>query len=356
MAPNRLLPGQPVFAVQALGFAVYPIAALLLAAEYPWRGARQVVPLVLIGAAILLAMFGTGFAAAALLQGRAPAARAMLGSGFWLALSSMIALALMHATARKDRRKAPVILALALVLAAAVVAGAAAGAFDGLSLMVEYRARMPAVHAAFAQHIVLASGALALAFLATVPLGWAGFRSPRVEAAVNGVLGVLQVTPALALFGLLIPLLAALLALAPFLRSLGIGAIGPAPALVGVAIYLALPLLRGFVGGLKAADPAIVEAARAMGMTERRVTVEVRIPLGLPIIMGALRVAAVQSIGLMTLGGLIGAGGLGAVVFEGMSQLAADLILLGALPIMVLALAADAGMAAACRAIEGSSR
>jgi osmoprotectant transport system permease protein len=79
-----------------------------------------------------------------------------------------------------------------------------------------------------------------------------------------------------------------------------------------------------------------------MGMTQARITREVRLPLGLPVLAAALRVAAVQSIGLVTLGGLIGAGGLGAVVFEGMSQLAADLILLGALPIVALALLADA--------------
>ena len=138
-------------------------------------------------------------------------------------------------------------------------------------------------------------------------------------------LATVQVIPALALFGLLIPVLAALLSAVPALRSLGLGAIGPAPALIGVAVYLALPLLRGLVTGLRATDPAVVEAAQAMGMTELRITLEVRIPLGLPILMSALRVAAVQSIGLMTLGGLIGAGGLGAVVFEGMSQLAADL-------------------------------
>ena len=161
-------------------------------------------------------------------------------------------------------------------------------------------------------------------------------------------------TPAIALFGLLIPLLAGLLAAAPRLRGLGLSAIGPAPALIGVSIYLALPLLRGLVSGLRATEPAVVEAAQAMGMTEARMMIEVRVPLGLPILVGALRVAAVQSIGLMVLGGLIGAGGLGAIVFEGMSQLAPDLIVLGAIPIVGLALAVDAGMVGLNRAFGSS--
>ena len=141
-----------------------------------------------------------------------------------------------------------------------------------------------------------------------------------------------------------------------FARASGLGAIGPAPALIGVAVYLALPLLRGLVSGLRATDPGIVESAQAMGMTEMRMTLEVRIPLGLPILMSALRVAAVQSIGLMTLGGLIGAGGLGAIVFEGMSQLASDLIILGAIPIVILALIADMGLAWLSGALVGASR
>ena len=89
-------------------------------------------------------------------------------------------------------------------------------------------------------------------------------------------------------------------------------------------------------------DPAVVEAARAMGMGEGRIAAEIRVPLGLPVFAAGLRVSAVQCIGLATLGGLVGAGGLGAVVFEGMAQFAADLILLGALPVVALALFADA--------------
>jgi osmoprotectant transport system permease protein len=351
LAPNRLLPGQPIPAVQALGGTAHLIAVLVVASALGGRRpAGRVLALALVGAAIAAALIGTGLGAGTLMAGRPPAARVALGAGFWLCLSALTALAIDHAR-HAGARGGPVLVAAGLLGFVAI--GFAAGLFDDLSLAVEYRTRLAQVNAAFRQHIVLALGALALALAVALPLGWAAFRSPRVEAVANAVLGVVQVTPAIALFGLLVPLIAGLLGLAPALREIGIRAIGPTPALVGVAIYLALPLLRGLLAGLKSTDPAIVETAQAMGMSPARTIMEVRIPLGLPILFGALRLAAVQSIALMTLGGLIGAGGLGAIVFEGMSQLAADLILLGAIPIVGLALAVDWGMVAASRMLKG---
>jgi osmoprotectant transport system permease protein len=220
---------------------------------------------------------------------------------------------------------------------------------------VEYRARDGAVQAALLRHLALAGAALLLALLIAVPLAWLGFRRPRAAGAMGAAFGAVQVVPAIALFAALIPLLAGLLAMLPALRSLGLGAIGPAPAVLATAGYLALPLWRAVLGGLTAADPAAVAAAHAMGMGEGRITRDVRLPLALPVFAGGLRVAVVQAIGLVTLGGLVGAGGLGALVFEGLAQFATDLMLLGALPIVLLALAADALTRALERRLGGAA-
>jgi osmoprotectant transport system permease protein len=339
LAPNRLLPGEGLSAFAALGSGIVPVAGLAaLAALAGWRGAHPAWRLALVIAALAAILAATGLAAERLLAGRPPAARVSLGAGFWTASVGLLLLALEEA--RLVHRRGPA--GAALALAALLAALGAVGVLDRLSLAVELRARSDGLVAALGQHLALAAASLALALAVAVPLGWAAFRSPRIEAAASAALGAVQVVPALALFGLLIPLLAALLRGVPSLRGLGFGAIGPTPAVLGVALYLALPLLRGLVSGLRAADPDAVEAARAMGMGEGRIAVEMRIPLSLPVVAGALRVAAVQSIGLVTLGGLIGAGGLGALVFEGMSQFASDLILLGALPVVALALVADA--------------
>lgn len=335
VAPNRLLPGDPSSGFVALGW-IGGLALLVLVAAVPRRVPALAGTLLALGAIALL-LGATGHAAAEALAGLAPAARAGLGGGFWLALVAALALVVARASALPGMVQAGVV-ALGL---GGLLAGWQGGQFEALSLVVEYRARDAAVQAALLRHLALAGAALLLALVIAVPLAWVGFRRPRAAGPVGAALGAIQVVPAIALFAALIPLLALLLAAVPALRGLGLGAIGPAPAVLATAGYLALPLWRSLLGGLAAADPAAVAAARAMGMTEGGITREVRLPLALPVFAGGLRVAVVQAIGLVTLGGLVGAGGLGALVFEGLAQFATDLMLLGALPIVLLALAAD---------------
>ncbi|MGG5821595.1 ABC transporter permease subunit [Falsiroseomonas sp. HW251] len=343
VAPNRLLPGEAVSALDALG-AVGIAVALLVVVALPRRTPPAVAAFCAVAAALLL-LGDTGREAGQALAGSSPAARAGLGGGFWLALTGTLVLAAARAAALRPMARA--------VLAVGAVAGVAillaSGMLDPLSLMVEYRARSEAVQAALLRHLSLAASALAVAILVAAPLAWAAFRIPRLAALLDAAFAGVQVIPAIALFALLIPLLAAVLAALPGLRATGLGAIGPAPAVIATAAYLALPLFRSLCGGLAAADPAAVAAAQAIGMTETRITREVRIPLALPVFVAGLRVALVQAIGLVTLGGLVGAGGLGALVFEGLAQFATDLMLLGALPVVALALVADSLVRAAER-------
>jgi osmoprotectant transport system permease protein len=289
-------------------------------------------------AALMGSMVGAGTAAADLLAGRPPSARITLGSGFWVFAGSTLVL-ISQAALRLGRSAR---IAAVLVSGIGLILLAGTGLFDGLSLAVEYRARTDQLHMAVRRHLWLSLTALGLSFLVTVPLAWLAFRWRKAEAPIGGVMSAVQVIPAIALFALLVPLLSLLLNAAPILRAAGLQAIGPTPAVIGIAAYLTLPLLRALVASLRAADPATVEAARAMGMGEARLTWDIRVPLGLPILSAGLRIAAVQSIGLTALAALVGAGGLGAVIFEGMAQFASDLILLGALPVIALALVADA--------------
>lgn len=327
VAPNRLLPGEGVTAIAALGpWVALPVALLALGAwrRLPgWAGAASA------GLAALALLGLAGMAAGERLADLAPAARASFGAGFWVAMVGALALMAMRGAW------------MGVAVAAGAVLLLAGGWLDQLSLVVEGRARAEALRGAVLTHLALAGAALGLALLVAVPLAWAGFRRPRLGAALGAALAGVQVVPAIALFALLIPLLAALLRAVPALRDLGLGAVGWLPAVLATAAYLALPLWRSVSGGLASADPAAVQAAEAMGMTEGRILAEVRLPLALPVFAGGLRVAVVQAIGLVTLGGLVGAGGLGALVFEGLAQFATDLMLLGALPILLLALAAD---------------
>ncbi len=333
----------------ALGPAVHALAAIvagaaLAASRPPGRWASPSAAALAVGlayGAALLALVLTGLAARDLLDGAPPAARASLGAGFWIGLAALCAL--LGLAARGLGGPGAARIALLLLVGGAGLA-AALGAFDALSLAVEFRARSGEIGAGLLRHAALAAAALGLALALALPLGGLASVSPRLGAGLDAALGAVQVIPAIALFGLLVPMLAILLAAAPGLRAWGVAAIGPAPAVIGVAAYLLLPLVRGLAAGLASADPAACEAARAMGYSRARVLREIRVPLGLPVLGGALRVAAVQAVGLTTLGGLVGAGGLGALVFDGMAQFAPDLILLSAIPVVLLGVAVDAGL------------
>ncbi len=178
------------------------------------------------------------------------------------------------------------------------------------------------------EHLLLVAISTALAVFVGVPLGLALARRPRLARPVLGFAGVVQTIPSLALFGLLIPL--------PLL-----GGIGARTAIVALVVYALLPILRNTYAGIRSVDPAIVEAATGLGMTTGQRLWLVELPLALPVVLAGVRIATVVSIGLATIAAAIGAGGLGVLIYRGIATVDNRLILAGALPAAVLALAAD---------------
>ena len=179
------------------------------------------------------------------------------------------------------------------------------------------------------QHVVLVLVSTGIAAAVGLPLGIAMARRPRLARALLGVAGLLQTIPSLALFGFLIPL--------PF-----IGGIGARTAIVALVLYALLPVLRNTYTGILQVDRAVVEAATGMGMTPSQRLRMVELPLALPVILAGLRIAAVVSVGTATIAAAVGAGGLGTYVFRGIATLDTRLILAGAIPAALLALATDA--------------
>ena len=349
LAANRLVVGDPVFAGESFGMEIHAAAGLTVAATLIFGGRRADLggagAVTLLLTAFALLALGLGSTATDLISGEPPAARASLASGAWFAFA-FLAVALAIAVGRAGL---PWLGAVSLggVLVFLIVAGRS-GAFDGLSLAVELRARRDTLLAATLQHGLLSGGALVLGALGAGLLAlWR-----RAQGFVAMVVGGIQVVPAVALLGALVALASGLLHALPALRAAGLSALGPFPALVGIAAYLLLPLWRGLTLALRAPDAATLDAATALGLTPAQILARVRLPIGAPILIGALRVAAVQSIGLATLGALVGAGGLGQIVFEGMAQFAPDLILLGAIPVIALSLAVESGLSRA----EGAAR
>ena len=341
VAANRLVVGMPVAGVAALGAALPIIAAAgLVGAALADLGRGRLAALgglALLSVALVLFASALGAAASDLIVGRPAAVRARLASGAWIGLFLLAAAA---ASASRRTRVPGMGWLVAAGLLAALVLLHRAGRLDAVSLAVEYAARAETVRVAFLQHIALAAASVALAAASCVVLAlWRPARG-LVDLAVNGV----QVVPAVALLGALVALVSGLLAAFPALRALGVSGLGPGPAILAITAYLLLPLWRGLHAGLRAPDPATLDAADALGLTPRQVLTQVRLPLGAPILVGALRVASVQGIGLATLAALVGAGGLGTIVFDGMAQFAPDLILLGAIPVIALSLFMERGL------------
>ncbi len=182
------------------------------------------------------------------------------------------------------------------------------------------------------QHVLLVFVSTLAAIVLGIPAGVAAARRPRIGRAILAVASAAQTIPSLALLGFLLPL--------PF-----VGGIGPRTALVALAIYALLPIVRNTVTGITTIDPAVVEAGIAMGMTDRQLLWLVQFPLALPAIVGGIRVATVIGVGTATIAAAIGAGGLGEYIFRGLSMVDTTTILAGAIPAAALALAADGVLA-----------
>src|SRR6266851_451195 len=343
-APNRLLSGRPIGLFAAadlrLGAAIGAVAAfLLLSALVPPAQVLQRAAALLAGGLFLLVLAASGQAAASLAAGAPSLTRISLGAGFWILLGTA-ALALVDALQRAGAGTGER-LAVIAALGVAIAVMAQAGLFDALSLAREYKTRQDLFATALGRHVVLVAAAVGPAVLIGFPLGVAMVRHPRVQEPLFAVLNLLQTIPSIALFGLLIVPLSALADAVPALAALGVGGIGPAPAIIALILYALLPVVRNSVAGIAGVDPAVVDAARGMGMTRRQLFWRVELPLAAPLLLAGLRIVIVQAVGLAVVAALIGAGGLGTFVFEGLGQYAADLVLLGALPAIGLALAAD---------------
>ncbi len=180
-------------------------------------------------------------------------------------------------------------------------------------------------------HLFLVLVSMAIATAIGLPLGMLLVQRKRARTVALAIASVIQTIPSLALFGFLIPL--------PFL-----GGIGTRTAIIALVLYALLPILRNTVVGLTSLDPTVLEAAEAMGMTPGQILLRVRLPLGSSVILAGIRTATVITIGVATIAAAIGAGGLGTFIFRGVAMVSDAVILAGAIPAALLALAADGAL------------
>ncbi|MBV8912165.1 MAG: ABC transporter permease [Acetobacteraceae bacterium] len=343
-ARNRLISGQPI-GIGAAGIAApsaaaaLALAALLLLSPALWPCSQRARWTGLAGA-------GLTVAAGAELAGRvasvladtttSSSARTSFGAGAWALVACTLLLG--SDTARRLRLSGWRGLAAAVLCLGPIALLLWSGGLGQLALLREYAAQRGPFYTALQQHLLLVAGALVPALLIGLPLGVASQRRANLRRVAMPMLSIVQTIPSIALFGLLIGPLSALSSAVP---QLGIAGVGPAPAIIALVLYSLLPIVRNTLEGLDGVGPEVCDAARGMGMTRSQVFWRVEAWLALPVVLSGLRVTTVQAVGLASVSALIGAGGFGAIMFQGLFANALDLVLLGALPVIALAVLAD---------------
>jgi osmoprotectant transport system permease protein len=186
------------------------------------------------------------------------------------------------------------------------------------------------------EHLVIVLVAMVISVVLGVAIGVLITLDRNVARVVLNCNNVLMTIPSLALFSLLIPVLG----------------LGKGPAIVGLVAYTQLPLVRNVHTGITMIDPAVIEAARGMGLTERKIMFKIKIPLAFPAVMAGIRTATVMGIGIGAIAGYIGAGGLGVYIFQGISRSNDSMVVIGALVISLISVLTDRGLGRIQRAFD----
>nr|WP_183331221.1 ABC transporter permease [Halomonas campaniensis] len=353
VAPNRIVPGTPFHAYEIVGWAGALAGCLpwLAMVALAWRPTPTRYRVALGLAVLLLAALPAWLAGAAalMIDPTTPQARLGVGAAVWLLLF-LLGLVLIELRGRLALPRLAVWLLLAPV--ALVWWLASSHGLESLALVQEYRGRSDQFTAAVIQHLRLVAGAVGASLVLGAGLALAMRRHAGLERVGFGVLNFLQTIPSLALFGLLLAPLAWLAANVAWLNAMGVRGIGWAPAFLALLGYSLLPMVRNTFVALEGVSPQVLESARGMGMSRTQVFLQVRLPLALPVMIEGVRITTVQAIGLTAVAALIGAGGLGTFIFQGLGQAAMDLVLLGALPILAMALVADGLLGALARRLD----
>jgi osmoprotectant transport system permease protein len=258
--------------------------------------------------------------------------------GFWLfILSSWI----MQYALKHEIRKKYIINIFQLCSIFIIILLGITGNLSQFSLLMEFINRRETVLFQLGNHIQLTLIITISATLLGISLGILAWKFKKSEKPIFLLINSIQTIPSLALFSFLIAPLAFLSAAFPLLKEMGIKGIGRTPAIIALTLYAILPILRNTFTSFAVIDENIKEAGKGMGMTKFQLLFKIEFPISIPIILRGIRTAAVQTVGNITVAALINAGGLGIFIMQGMTQAALDLVLMGTIPIVFLAIITD---------------
>ncbi|MDO8879786.1 MAG: ABC transporter permease [Coriobacteriia bacterium] len=353
--PNRIVDGLSQTALEAFGplgwlaLALWALSALVaLTRPRAWTGVARAA---LGSGAVLTLLAAAGAEAASFAAVQGAAARTSFGASFYLALLAAF-LVSYSASAETPGRRGRTVIALFPIIG--LVALTATGALAELGIVREWVLTRPTFVRELRRHLFYALGATGGAIALGIPMGVLSARSRHAETAIMGSLNLGQVFPALAFVGIMMPILGALGDRFSAVKALGISGIGWAPVFVVLLVYALFPVTRNTLVAIRQIDPAVLDTARGMGMGRWRSLFEVEMPLAFPVVLAGVRIALVQSTAGAILAAFVGGGGLGTIMFFGLEQTSMDLVLVGVLPIVALALVFDAGLRVVERMAGGS--
>ncbi|WP_267553306.1 ABC transporter permease [Rhizobium rhizogenes] len=350
---NRIAAGKPQLLTQLIAqpSAICLLVLLIAAALAALFLHNQFIRLGIATLAIAVLIVTLGLVSTAATPAGSTVARITPGGCFWVLLAVV---GLMISDALVKLRLTPWLRVAALALYAVLLfAILRSGLLDNLSIMKEYANNADKFWREALGHVFLSLGSVAIAIVLALPLGIFCFWQPRLRAVVLRALSLVQTIPSLALFGILMLPLGYIAAHVPFAADIGVKGIGVAPALVALVIYSLLPIVANTVVGLTGVDPSVRDSAAGMGLTRRQILTGVDLPLAFPVILTGIRIVLVQAIGLVTVAALIGGGGFGLFIFQGIGQTANDLVLLGAVPTVILAFSSAVILDAVIDSIRG---
>jgi osmoprotectant transport system permease protein len=347
LKPNRLAAGTSLNLEESLGqagsLAIVMLWLLCFALSLvKLRRGRGIGLGITANTLLIFTLVLVGLASGQLLEGEPVAARVSLSTGFWLTIAGTYTVIFAARRLLDDRPTARSLVSFSGLAVSAILISV--GWLNNISVMEEFSGYQQRFVQELLQHIRLFGISVAIGTVIGIPLGIWATRKKHAEKPVFFTTSIVQTIPSLALFGLLIAPLSAVSFAFPVLRDIGIRGVGITPAIIALTIYSLLPVVRNTYVGIRQVDPAAIDAGLGMGMSRWQVFRRVEAPLAAPLVLEGVRTASVQAVGLATVAALIGAGGLGWFVFRGIGQAAPDLIVLGAIPVIILALLVDALM------------
>lgn len=255
--------------------------------------------------------------------------RVALDTGYWLMLLGLFINIINTMKYLKNKLLLKLIFVITIVGGLVIVV--LSGITDYLSIMREFHSKRDIFFNEFLNHITISMITISISSLIGFLLGVLVYKYDTVKKISFPILNISQTIPSIALFGIMVSLL-------PLLSLPGIGKL---PAIIALVIYALLPITRNTYTALISVDRDIIEAGKSMGMSNFQLMYKVLFPLSVPIILNGIRIALIQVIGLTSIVTLIGAGGLGKFIFNGADSTAYDLILLGAIPVIIIAVICD---------------